>query len=137
MDYRLKNDLTEIRLLAEAVGCFGLEKGLPPKLIFQVNLALDEILTNTISYGYPEGGEREIQVRLIMEETKDLIIEVRDDGLPFNPLEADEPDINQDINERPIGGLGIHLVRQITDEIEYQWKEGCNVLVMRKHIQLS
>lgn len=134
MDYRLKNDLAEIQLLAEAVELFGQEKGLPSKLIFQVNLVLDEILTNAISYGYPEGGKHEIQVRLMMEGTKELIIEVRDDGLPFNPLEADAPDINQDINERPIGGLGIHLVRQMTDEIAYQWKEGCNILVVKKLI---
>ena len=137
MEFRLKNDLAEIQLLAEAVEFFWEEQGLPQKALFQVNLALDELLTNTISYGYPEGGEYELLVRLTLEEEKDLIIEIRDDGFPFNPLERDEPDISQDIEERPIGGLGIHLVRKMMDEIEYRWEDDHNVLVMRKHIKLS
>ena len=137
MEFRLKNDLAEIQLLAEAVEFFWEEQGLPQKALFQVNLALDELLTNTISYGYPEGGQYELLVRLTLEEEKDLIIEIRDDGFPFNPLERDEPDISQDIEERPIGGLGIHLVRKMMDEIEYRWEDDHNVLVMRKHIKLS
>lgn len=137
MEFSLKNDLAEIQLLAEAVELFGEEKGLSPKVLFQVNLALDELLTNTISYGYPEGGEHALLVRFTLEEEKDLLIEIRDNGFPFNPLEREEPDINQDIDERPIGGLGIHLVRQMMDEIEYRWEDDHNVLVMRKHIKLS
>jgi serine/threonine-protein kinase RsbW len=137
MEFCLKNDLAEIQLLAEAVELFWEEKELPQKALFQVNLALDELLTNTISYGYPEGGEYALLVRLTLEEEKDLIIEIRDDGFPFNPLEREEPDISQDIEERPIGGLGIHLVRQMMDEIEYRWEDDHNVLVMKKHIKLS
>lgn len=134
MEFRLKNDLAEIQLLAEAVELFGEEKALPVKVIFQVNLALDELLTNTISYGYPEGGEHEILVRVTLPEDNFLLIEIRDDGFAFNPLESDEPDVDQDIDDRPIGGLGIHLVRQMVDEIEYIREDDENILVMRKHI---
>lgn len=132
MEFRLKNRLDEIQSLAEAIELWGEENGIPAKTLFQVNLALDELLTNTISYGYPEGGEHEIVVQLAREREGELLIGVHDDGLAFNPLEAKEPDINQDIEERPIGGLGIYLVRQMIDEIDYSWKDQRNILVMKK-----
>ncbi|MDD2511353.1 MAG: ATP-binding protein [Syntrophomonas sp.] len=134
MEYRLKNELEEIRLLAEAIELWGKENGIPGKALFQLNLALDELLTNTITYAYPEGGEHEILLRLVPEGEKELQIEIRDDGLAFNPLEVKAPDIKQDIDERPIGGLGIHLVRQMIDEIEYQRENGQNILLMRKSL---
>ncbi|MFA7077402.1 MAG: ATP-binding protein [Syntrophomonas sp.] len=137
MEFRLKNDLAEIQLLAEAVETFGEENDLPVKAIFQVNLALDELLTNTISYGYPEGGQHEILVRVILQQEDMLLIEIRDDGFAFNPLENEEPDITKDIDEWPIGGLGIHLVRQMLDELEYTREHDQNILVMRKCINLS
>ncbi len=132
MEFRLKNELEEIRLLAEAIELWGEENGIPGKILFQLNLALDELLTNTITYGYPEGGEHEIRLRLVPEGEKELLIEIRDDGLAFNPLEVKAPDLKQDIEERPIGGLGIHLVRQMLDEIEYRRENGHNVLLMKK-----
>jgi len=132
MEFRLKNELEEIRLLAEAIELWGEENGIPGKSLFQLNLALDELLTNTITYGYPEGGEHEIRLRLVPEGEKELLIEIRDDGLAFNPLEVKAPDLKQDIEERPIGGLGIHLVRQMLDEIEYRRENGHNVLLMKK-----
>jgi serine/threonine-protein kinase RsbW len=134
MEIRLKNELEEIRLLAEAIELWGEENGIPGKTLFQLNLALDELLTNTITYGYPEGGEHEIMLRLIPEGEKGLLIEIRDDGLAFNPLEVKAPDLKQDIEERPIGGLGIHLVRQMLDELEYRRENGQNILLMRKSI---
>ena len=134
MEIRLKNELEEIRLLAEAIELWGEENGIPGKTLFQLNLALDELLTNTITYGYPEGGEHEIMLRLIPEGEKGLLIEIRDDGLAFNPLEVKAPDLKQDIEERPIGGVGIHLVRQMLDELEYRRENGQNILLMRKSI---
>lgn len=132
MEFRLKNQLKEIQLLAEAVELYGEENGIPAKTLFQVNLALDELLTNTISYGYPEGGEHEILVSNILTGERELRIEIHDDGKVFNPLEAEEPDTSQGIDERPVGGLGIHLVRQMMDEIEYRREGKQNILVMKK-----
>jgi serine/threonine-protein kinase RsbW len=137
MEFRLNNDLAEIQWLAEAVEVFGEENGLPPKVVFQVNLALEELLTNTINYGYPQGSENELTIKLELKNSHDLIVEIRDDAFPFNPLEIEQPDIGQDIEARSIGGLGIHLVRQMMDEIEYCWENDHNVLVMRKHIKLA
>lgn len=132
MEFRLKNELEEIQSLAEAIELFGEENGIPAKALFQINLALDELLTNTISYGYPEGGEHEILVSLVLKGERELRLEIRDDGKAFNPLEMGEPDTSQDIDERPIGGLGIHLVRQMMDEIEYRREAKQNILVMKK-----
>lgn len=136
LEYRLKNKLAEIPALAQAIEIFAEANNLPDQAIFQVNLSLDELLTNTISYGFPEGGEHEITVRIALRgET--LVVETRDDGMAFNPLEQAEPDISQGIEERPIGGLGIHLVRNMMDEIEYSREENQNLLVMKKLIKLS
>lgn len=132
MEFRFKNELEEIQSLAEAIELFGEENGIPAKALFQINLALDELLTNTISYGYPEGGEHEILVSLVLKGERELRLEIRDDGKAFNPLEMGEPDTSQDIDERPIGGLGIHLVRQMMDEIEYRREAKQNILVMKK-----
>ncbi|MDD3364343.1 MAG: LytS/YhcK type 5TM receptor domain-containing protein [Syntrophomonas sp.] len=134
LEYRLKNELEEIPTLAAAIELFAETHKIPDQVVFHVNLSLDELLTNTISYGYTEGGEHEILVRVALQgET--LVIETQDDGLAFNPLENADPDTSQDIEERPIGGLGIHLVRKMMDEIEYRRVENQNILVMKKQIK--
>lgn len=130
----LKNKLEEIPTLAQTIEDFAAANNLPDQPIFQVNLCLDELLTNTISYGFPEGGEHEITVEIDLQG-KTLVIATRDDGLAFNPLEQSEPDTGQSLEERPIGGLGIHLVRTMMDEIEYRYESGQNVLVMKKQIK--
>ncbi len=134
MEFRLKNNLGEIQLLAEAIEVFGEDNGISVKALFKVNLALDELLTNTISYGYPEGGEHEILISIMLEGESQLLIEIRDDGLAFNPLESAPPDLSLKIEDRPIGGLGIHLVRQMIDEIDYRREDEQNILLMRKFI---
>jgi len=134
LNVSLKNKLEEITTLAEAIENFAEANNLPAPSIFQVNLCLDELLTNTISYGFPKGGEHEITVEIVLRgET--LVITTRDDGLAFNPLEQAEADVSQSVEERPIGGLGIHLVRNMMDEIEYRRESGQNVLVMKKLIK--
>lgn len=133
IEYRLKNELEEIQNLAQAIENFGAANNVPEQVIFQVNLSLDELLTNTISYGFKEGEEHEIIVGLYLNN-KTLVIEIRDDGMPFNPLQHEEPDISQDIEERPIGGLGIHLVRNMMDHLEYKREANFNVLIMKKNI---
>ncbi len=136
LEYRLKNELDEIQTLAEAIKMFAETHNIPDRIAFQVNLSLDELLTNTISYGFPEGGEHVISVRIAFQGEV-LVIETRDDGLAFNPLENAEPDTSQGIEERSIGGLGIHLVRNLMDEIEYRREENQNILVLKKLIELS
>ena len=107
---------------------------LPAKVSFDVHLALEEIVTNVISYGFQDQEEHHIRLGLYLEGGE-LRAEVEDDGKAFNPLEVTSPDAERPLTERPAGGLGIHLVRDLIDEITYQRQQGRNVLVMRKKVE--
>ena len=126
----LKNDVAEIERLSQIIEAFGEDHNLPADFVYAVNLALDEVLTNTISYGYADGAEHEIFVRVTLEEA--LVAEVRDDARPFNPLEAPPADVASPLSERQVGGLGIHLARTLMDEMEWRREGDKNVLIMRK-----
>jgi anti-sigma regulatory factor (Ser/Thr protein kinase) len=128
---RLANDLAELERVAGLVERFGAEHGLPEHAVFEINLALDEVLTNVISYGHDDGGRHEIEVRLAAGRGE-VAIEVTDDGRPFDPLSAPEPATDVPLAERPVGGLGIHMVRKLMDRIEYRRDGARNVLTMRK-----
>lgn len=127
----LKNRLPEIRRLSAAVEAYGEVQAIPDKVVFQVNLALDELLTNIISYGYADGAEHEIAVRLSLDQ-RTLTVEIEDDARPFNPLDRPPPDLEAPLEARPIGGLGVHLVRTFMDSVEYRQDEGRNRLTLRK-----
>jgi phosphoserine phosphatase RsbU/P len=126
----LKNDLSEIARLARIVDDFARHHQIEAQTTRNMHLALDEILTNIISYGYDNGGEHHIIARFNLERGH-WTVAVEDDGKPFNPLDAPEPDTNQLLEERPIGGLGIHLVRKNVDELEYRRQKDKNILIMK------
>jgi anti-sigma regulatory factor (Ser/Thr protein kinase) len=113
---------------------FGRQRGLSDVVLNDLKLALGEILTNIISYGYTDGGEHEIRVSLGTEAGA-VTVAVEDDGQPFNPLEAPEPDTSLPLEERAIGGMGIHLVRKLMDGLEYHRREGKNLLILKKHLR--
>lgn len=129
----VKNQLSELERVSHVVEAFGEDHGLPPKLIFQLNLALDEILTNVMSYGYTDTAEHEITVRL-STDGRHVAVAIEDDGQAFNPLDVTAPVLDAPVADRSIGGLGIHLVRKVIDQLEYRREQGKNVLVMRKAI---
>ena len=130
----LKNQLSEIERLARIVDDFGRRHQIEVQIIYTMKLALDEILTNIISYAYDDAKEHIIVIRLSLDQEK-WTVEVEDDGRPFNPLNAPEPDSKQLLGERPIGGLGIHLVRKLIDELEYRRQNDRNILVMRLKVK--
>lgn len=103
----------------------------PDSLTFKVNLVLEELGLNILSYGGGGTDRRpELEILLISEDDS-LTIEVYDDGLPFNPLEdATEPNVEAVIDDRSIGGLGVHLVRTLMDDLSYHWADGRNQLKM-------
>lgn len=135
MEIILKNKIAEVQRAADAFETFGENCQLPMKDIFQINLVLDELISNVINYGYPKDEDREIWLKYLMEDDSTLFIEIRDCGIPFNILEKEAADINLGIEERPVGGLGIHLVKNIMDEIEYVREKGQNVLFLKKYIK--
>jgi sigma-B regulation protein RsbU (phosphoserine phosphatase) len=132
-EFWIKNKRDEIAVLTENVKHFFAVHKIPEQAAFQIDLSLDELLTNTISYGYQDTGEHEIVVKFVLlNET--LTVEIRDDGIPFNPLEQPEPDLTRNIEERPIGGLGIHLVRKTMDAADYRREGNYNILTIKKNI---
>ena len=127
----LVNDQSEVERLSRLVEAFGKAEGLPPDSILTVNLALDEVITNIIRYAHDDGRQHPIVVQLALEPGV-LTAQVVDDGRAFNPLDAPVPDLNASIEERPIGGLGIHLVRTMMNSVEYRRQNGRNVLILKK-----
>jgi serine/threonine-protein kinase RsbW len=131
----LKNDLAELARVSRAVDEFGQRNAVPAAALFDLHLAIDEIFTNVVSYAYDDNREHEIVVQVSLFAVgprRHIEVEVRDDGRPFNPLDAEPPDVSAPVDERPVGGLGIYLVRRVMDDLEYRRQQGKNVLVMRK-----
>ena len=132
----LRNDLSELQRLNQIVAQFAERHRLASELVFRVTLVLEEIITNVILYGYEDGLEQEISLRLSWKAPY-MKLEVEDDGRPFNPLEAPPPDKRKPLAERQVGGLGIHLVREMMDEVEYWRENDKNLLVLKTKIRES
>lgn len=129
----LKNDLAEITRASVAVEELGERHHAAPDAIYAINLALEEVLTNTISYGYDDGAAHEIVVEFNLQENE-LTVTLTDDARPFDPLQAPAPDVNAALEDRPIGGLGIHLVKTMMDGMRYRREQEKNILTLIKKI---
>ena len=129
----LTNDIAQISLLAGFMDKVAEENDLDPGLAMQLNLAIEEATTNVIMYAYPEGTEGKVELGA-SRQGDNLIFTLADWGKPFDPTAAPKADISASLDDRPIGGLGIHLVRTIMDGVSYKRAEGKNVLTMIKHI---
>jgi len=109
------------------------DAGIDKKMLFQLRLACEEVIVNIINYAYPDSkGSMEISYDI---NDNELVIVISDSGVPFNPIKKEEPDLNIPLEERKIGGLGIFLVRNIMDQVEYQRDNGRNILTMRKTLK--
>jgi len=127
----LKNKLSELERVSQLIHHVGERYDLQPKTVFQINLALDEIIANIILYAYDDDQEHRIDINVSLQDGM-IVLVVVDDGKPFNPFNIVQPDLEQSAEERKIGGLGFCFVRQLMDEVEYEWQEGRNVLIMKK-----
>lgn len=135
MDIRLTNDLSDLDRLAEEVEVFCAAEGIEQSEALQLNLVLEELFTNIVSYGY-EDDARTHEIVVTLESTDDGIrAQVIDDAKAFNPLEVDEADTSSSVEERQIGGLGLHFLRQMTREQSYQRKDGYNHLAFVKPVE--
>lgn len=134
LELELTNDLSELGRLAEAVDEFCERNGLPMGVAFKLNLCFDELITNTVSYGYAEPGPHTIRVRLEADDAE-VRAEVEDDAAAFDPFsEAPEPDLTADVDERRVGGLGVFLVKQSMDEATYRREGGRNLVRLVKAV---
>jgi len=131
--FELKSDLSELDRLCQNLETFGQKFGLSKKLIFEINLALDELFTNIISYGFQDDEEHLVRITLTPENDQ-LCLCIEDDGKPFNPIEFESPDVSCSVEKCKIGGLGIHIMKKLMDEICYERCEDKNVLNLKKKI---
>ena len=126
----LKNDLSELARIAEAIEAHGESRGWPVKWILNLNLSLDELITNIVSYGYQDSDEHEIRVTLT-EQYGSLVVVLEDDGIAFDPFTAaPAPDLEASVEERRIGGLGVYFVKTLMDEATYQRLDSHNRITL-------
>lgn len=119
----------ELDRITAAVEDFGEQESWSPALIFRVNLVLEELGLNVMDYGYDD-GLHEFEI-VLTSEPDTLTIEIIDDGRPFDPLSDTPPPVLEgSIEDRPIGGLGVHLVRELMDELHYRREQGRNHLTL-------
>jgi anti-sigma regulatory factor (Ser/Thr protein kinase) len=128
----IESDLSELERLHDAVAELGEAGDWPPDLVYQVDLVLEELIVNTVNYGYDDDERHEIEIALTSDADV-CTVEIIDDGHAFNPLDdAPEPDLDAGIEDRSIGGLGIHLMRVMMDEVHYQREQDKNYLTLIK-----
>ncbi len=127
-------DLTALSDLAQALEAFADHCALPDKLRFELALVLEEVVVNVIRYGFPEGASYPIEINMNYEDGQINIVIV-DSGQPFDPLVAPVANVDAPLEERPVGGLGIYLVRALMDEVQYQRIEGRNQLFLKKYLR--
>jgi len=130
----LHNRPSELARLQDQLEALAGQLGLPLKTLHEVQLAVEEHLTNILKHGFDDQGDHQIRVRVLPAPTE-LRLEVEDDGRPFDPLKHPPPDLSQPLEARSVGGLGIHMMRQTMDRLEYRRVEGKNVLVMTKQLK--
>ncbi len=129
----LPNDISTISQLSEFVETVCEEKGLDMALTMNLNLALEEAVVNVMSYAYPD-SQGDVKVDIMIDDQK-VVSTLTDSGIPFDPTQKGDVDTTLPAEERPIGGLGIHLVKQIMDKVSYQYVGNQNILTLEKNIK--
>ena len=129
----IDNQIGELSFLAEEIEKLAEEWNLPMALAMNINLVIEEAVSNIIFYAFADNEKHEIKISISLNIDK-LLIEIADNGLPFNPMLQQEPDITLPLKERPVGGLGIFLITQIMDEVSYVRQKNQNILTLNKSI---
>ena len=129
----IENDLAQLAVVRNQVESFARRENLSRDVSFAAKLALEELLTNTISYGYGDKSDQLIEIRLEVRGDQ-LIIRTVDGGMAFDPRTANEPNIESSLKDRAIGGLGVHLIKNLMDGFEYRHKDGKNHVTLRKRL---
>ena len=133
---QISNRVKEIERAVTALSAASEEHGIPDGVRRDVSLVLDELLNNIISYAYDDEGEHRITLQLSISNER-IAITLKDDGSEFNPLERETPETDLEIQDRPIGGLGIHLVREMMDRVSYERHGSFNVMTVEKIVRPS
>ena len=126
----IRNNMAELANLRDSLERIGAELGVPGKPLMQLQVALDEIASNAIKYGWPDGGNHKLFVRITGQQDR-IEVEIVDDGREFDPRDAPPPEPQPAGRRRP-GGLGIHMVKELVDRLEYERVGGRNRTVVTK-----
>jgi ABC-type amino acid transport substrate-binding protein/anti-sigma regulatory factor (Ser/Thr protein kinase)/HAMP domain-containing protein len=129
-----KNELSEIDKVNEIFASFAEEHNIPKSITSKVKMVFDELLNNAISFAFQDDKEHEIEINIELREDR-LSISLSDDGIPFNPFRTETPDTDLSIEERSIGGLGIHLVQNVMDEVHYKRQGDTNIVTVVKDVR--
>lgn len=130
---KLKNRISELNRLGQKLQAFGASVGLSKKCVFQINLAVDELFTNIVKYGFADDNLHYIAVVLSHENGR-ISIRVEDNGIPFDPAAKQTSELKDPLEHCKIGGLGLHLVKKIMDDIAYERSGEKNVITLIKYI---
>lgn len=123
----LINDIQDVPKLGDWIEGLGEKWDLPLPQVFNLNLALEEAVVNVMNYAYPHEKGKPITVTA-NKDSEAFYFVIEDEGIPFDPTKAENPDITLDADERPIGGLGIFLVQELMSRISYERKDNKNIL---------
>jgi serine/threonine-protein kinase RsbW len=124
--------LSNLEIIADFIASSLDQKGISDGVIFDIRLAVDEICSNIILYGY-KGSKGPIDIDCTVADQY-IQLEISDEGIPFNPLTLPDPDIKADLDHRKIGGLGIYFVKTIMDETRYEFRDGRNIFTIKKMV---
>jgi len=130
----LPNNVEFIPQLATFIEEVTESYGIDPSVTMSINLALEEAVVNVMNYAYPEGTLGEIDISVTFSDGS-ITFTIKDTGTPFDPTKVSNPDTSLSAEERPIGGLGIYLVRELMDEVSYCYENNHNILTLKKKIQ--
>jgi anti-sigma regulatory factor (Ser/Thr protein kinase) len=120
----------------ELVDRIGDAYSVPLETLTNLRIALDEIVTNIVSYAYPDGASHEIRIQCEMRGGH-LETTVEDDGLAYDPLQAPAPDVTSSLTRRPVGGLGVHFVKSLMHAVVYERVAGHNRLTLQQVIETN
>ena len=130
---RITNQRDQIDTVRKFFDDYSKDNKLTEKTVHDIQMALDELLTNIVNYGYEDTDEHQIDVHFGVNDDA-VKVEIVDDSKPYNILEKDNPDISLSMEDKPIGGLGIFLIKKLMSNVDYYTEEGKNHLVMIKEL---
>lgn len=126
-------EAAQLAVLTQFLRDFWTQERLPPEHAPSFELALEEIFVNVVTHGAPPGKVAQVDLTLLLCD-RDLSMTLEDDGPHFDPLARPPPDVTAELSDRPIGGLGVFLVRQLMDAVSYERVAARNRLIMRKRL---
>jgi len=132
--FKLRNDISEVSRLHRLLEDFADSAGLGRNDLNSINLAIEELFANVVNYGYPHDGTHWVDVRISIEDGH-VAIRIVDDGVPFNPVVKGVPDTGCPVEKRRVGGLGIHLCRNLMDDITYERDGPRNIVTLKKRLK--